>query len=203
MSRVITFSRTFPVYHPKAWQPTYFVEKLLKALTPDTTYFMAECEWCGWRGISSLLDGGHSIADTGDYSDPLCPECGSNKIDDSDENQLAITYYNQSEFVWPKHHTIRSGNRWKVGDKFSPRVWSGKPYASKMITIAPDITIEKIWDFEVVDMVYELNGRVINYPEIQKLAENDGLSIQDFHNWFIHYETFKGQIICWNKDIQY
>lgn len=27
MSKVITFSRTFPAYHPKAGKPTYFVEK--------------------------------------------------------------------------------------------------------------------------------------------------------------------------------
>lgn len=32
MSKVITFSRTFPAYHPKAGQPTYFVEKFWKSL---------------------------------------------------------------------------------------------------------------------------------------------------------------------------
>jgi hypothetical protein len=33
----------------------------------------------------------------------------------------------------PKLHTIRAGNRWKPGDVFSPRVWSGRPYASKQL----------------------------------------------------------------------
>lgn len=40
-----------------------------------------------------------------------------------------------------KVHTIRVGNRWKVGDKFSPRVWSGLPYRSKQIEFAPTIEI--------------------------------------------------------------
>jgi hypothetical protein len=31
MSKVITFSRVFPSYHPKKGQPTYFVEKLYKS----------------------------------------------------------------------------------------------------------------------------------------------------------------------------
>lgn len=32
MAKVITFSRTFPSYHPKAGQPTYFVEKFYNSL---------------------------------------------------------------------------------------------------------------------------------------------------------------------------
>lgn len=48
----------------------------------------------------------------------------------------------------PKHHTIRAGHRWKVGDKFSPRIWSGKPYRSKQITIAANIEVKQTWDFE-------------------------------------------------------
>jgi hypothetical protein len=30
MSKVLTFSRVFPSYHPKAGHPTYFVEKMLQ-----------------------------------------------------------------------------------------------------------------------------------------------------------------------------
>jgi hypothetical protein len=32
MNRVITFSRTFPAYHPQAGHPTFFVEKLFKSI---------------------------------------------------------------------------------------------------------------------------------------------------------------------------
>jgi len=58
-----------------------------------------------------------------------------------------------------KYHTIRAGNRWKVGDKFSPRVWSDKPYKSKQIIIAPDIEVVKVWDVEIA---IELGGININ-----------------------------------------
>ena len=46
-----------------------------------------------------------------------------------------------------KHHTIRSGHRFKKGDKFSPRTWSGKPYNSKQAFIAPDIEVANVFDF--------------------------------------------------------
>ncbi len=35
MSKVITVSRVFPKYHPKAGQPTYFVEKICVSLLMD------------------------------------------------------------------------------------------------------------------------------------------------------------------------
>lgn len=37
MAKVITFSRVFPSYHPKAGQPTYFVEAIYKALYRPAT----------------------------------------------------------------------------------------------------------------------------------------------------------------------
>lgn len=119
------------------------------------------------------------------------------------------------EFMWSilplslfgsKHHTVRSGKRFKVGEYFSPRVWSGKPYSSKQIIIAPDIEIKKIWDIR-----YDQNGWWINgnlFYAVERLAENDGLSLPDFLDWFnVHPkkkgETFNGQIICWSDDVSY
>lgn len=113
-----------------------------------------------------------------------------------------------------KVNTIRAGSRWKVGDKFSPRVWSGKPYQSKMITIAPDIEIKKIWDIIItVDRVGKIPAKIhisisdprgeinyVNYSlnEDRKgfwfmatsrgkdplIYKNDGLSLTDFIEWF-------------------
>lgn len=110
----------------------------------------------------------------------------------------------------PKHHTIRAGNRWKVGDKFSPRVWSGKPYASKQIIIAPDIEIKKVWDVRIsfvgsyiyVEKPISKNaGLLIPAGDV---ALNDGLSYHDFFSWFgIKKKLFEGQIICWSNDIDY
>lgn len=39
-------------------------------------YWIAKCPRCGWEGLSRDCAGGdEQIADTGDYRDPLCPEC--------------------------------------------------------------------------------------------------------------------------------
>jgi hypothetical protein len=115
-------------------------------------------------------------------------------------------YYN----AIPKHHTIRAGNRWKVGDFFSPRIWSGKPYASKQIEFAPPIQVKKTWPFEVDENgVASLDGTYLFGEEDENtLAKNDGLSWQDFHDWLLmpcykKGKPFKGQVICWNSEIHY
>lgn len=104
-----------------------------------------------------------------------------------------------SEFE-PKHHTIRSGNRWKVGDKFSPRIWSGKPYQTKQITIAPDIEIVKVWDIELIDGDWKMPAAKAT-TTLDQIAKNDGLTLEQLTDWF--KKPFKGQIICWNKNIDY
>jgi len=45
-------------------------------------WWFAVCNDCTWAGISEGLHGGGQIADTGDYSDVCCPNCGSANIDD-------------------------------------------------------------------------------------------------------------------------
>ena len=127
-----------------------------------------------------------------------------------------------NDFLWTilplknygcKYHTIRGGNRWKIGDKFSPRVWSGKPRHSKQIIIAPDIEIKKLWN---VVIEFTPNQTHIMLPtkihsqfqllSLGDVAKNDGLSFQDFEGWFNpnkEHKTFEGQIICWNENINY
>jgi hypothetical protein len=162
--RVITFSRTFPAYHPKAGQQTHFVEKI-------------------WNSITEL---GLPHFKNKDFSDDFMWSI------------LPLSNYRC------KYHTIRAGNRWKVGDKFSPRVWSGKPYNSKQIIIAPDIEIKKVWDFEIKDHRFIVDGMVKGIDEaILTIAENDGLTIFGFMDWFKFPKEFKGQIICWNENINY
>ena len=173
MSKVITFSRYFPAYHPRKGEPTYFVEQIYN----------------GFYSKNNLMDYPNGL-DVNDFVKGI------------------------------KHHTIRAGNRWKVGDKFSPRVWSGKPYNSKQIIIAPDIEIKKVWNFEIqIDpflpmedcaYVLKINDKYENeettFSTIKELAKNDGLTPEDFINWFIHspkVEVFSGQIICWNENIIY
>jgi len=103
-----------------------------------------------------------------------------------------------------KHHTIRAGNHWKVGDKFSPRVWSGKPYNSKQIIIAPDIEIKKVWELIVDEYGIVEMPKAKATTILQDIAKNDGLSIEDFIAWFKDFkQAGTYQIICWNENIEY
>lgn len=120
---------------------------------------------------------------------------------------------NQKDYFYKKSHTIRSGKRFKVGDKFSPRVWSGKPYASKQIIIAPDIEVKNVWDFDINEYG-TISSPVFKSPDYHNqmriVAKNDGLELQDFEDWLYvlnkktgKYKPFNGQIICWNEEIEY
>lgn len=185
MARVITFSRRFPVKHPKAGQPTHFVEKIQLSLYNQKLISLSKAsEIAAEMGIESMQ-----------------------YIDAAREHFKTIL---------PKGHTIRNGHRFKVGDKFSPRVWSGRPYASKQVVIGPDIEVRKTWDITIyVDYFGPLGLQATitiacqPFYDIEKLAQNDGLSVEDFLAWFaIHPkktgpQTFEGQIICWDESISY
>lgn len=163
MSKVLTFSRVFPAYHPKAGQPTFFVEKI----------------------CNSFLQEGYSI----------------NEIDELCMDRIGL----DESIDELKNHTIRAGNRFKVGDKFSPRIWSGKPYKSKQIVIAEDIEVKKVWDVEVDEdlsiwvCVSDESKAKSNF--LHKVAKNDGLLLPDLLAWF--NKPMVGQIICWNDKVEY
>lgn len=146
-------------------------------------------------------------------------------LEEDIEGIMAEKFIYRDKSLNPKYHTIRSGNRWKVGDKFSPRVWSGKPYASKQITIAPDIEVKKVWsvtielikvpmkntNYATASYKFLVNGVVVE--NAQTLALNDGLTYTDLRDWFkilksldknrFKRKLFEGQIICWNENINY
>lgn len=175
MAKVITFSKVFPGYHPRAGEPTFFVEKI-------------------WSGLLQI--------DRDLYTDYLTGEARPDYM----------KHYSHYEPFDPKFHTIRLGNRFNPGDKFSPRMWSGKPYNSKQIIIAPEIEIKKVWDFKIKEYT---NGWYIDFGSyaiaygyeqfsvLETLAKNDGLSRQDLMDWFKYPSGFNGQIICWNDKINY
>lgn len=162
MAKVITFSRHFPKHHPKAGQPTYFVEMIYKSL------FLMKC-------VPSEL-----------------------------ANDFKFSVMNDENYL-PKHHTIRSGNRFKKGEFFSPRVWSGIPYRTSQIIISEDIEIVNVWDIEIVKRYLFFPDFFINGQKVcdqTLVAKNDGLDWEDLINWFGN-KDFKGQIICWNSSVEY
>lgn len=128
-------------------------------------------------------------------------------------NRLPDEYSNflrrHSQTIWPKHHTIRGGHRFKKGEYFSPHVWSGRPYHTKQITFAPDTLITNVWNFDIDKHgSMFINGKHFAY--YGDISKNDGLTPPDFLSWFKmdnyeHYppKAFDGQIICWNPDTNY
>lgn len=176
MSKVITFSRFFPAYHPRAGQPTYFEERICRSI---------------WDNKLIV-----------DIDEVFFPEI------------MKRFTVNVAAGYPPKHHTIRAGKRFKQGDMFSPRVWSGKPYNSKQIQFAPNMEVKKVWDFgiaKVNDGMLSSYEMFVNEKLTRKGADiikNDGLEYNDFCDWFKMDSAkkviaFEGQIICWNESIEY
>lgn len=44
-------------------------------MSDNSQYYPMRCPKCGWHGMSNETEGGGQIADTGDYSDIVCPAC--------------------------------------------------------------------------------------------------------------------------------
>lgn len=106
------------------------------------------------------------------------------------------TYFADSVRMGNKVHTVRSNyDKWKKafdsGMNLSIRQWSGKPYHSKQVeikniqagkwSIQPVLFVDGLYNLEVYVDDYISNEGIVN-PEI--LAFNDGLSLEDFEDWF-------------------
>lgn len=177
MAKVITYSRKFPKKHIREGEETFFVEKLFSSLGATTS-------------LTDLIKLNPKIKDQHILKDIHC------------DIIAGCIFFNKE----PKNHTIRAGNRFKKGDYFSPRVWSGKPYCSPQIILAKDVLITEVYDIEI----FPTNEIYINKKffgsfgseNFYTLANNDGLSGKDFISWFSKL-PFKGQIICWNKEVKY
>jgi len=179
--KVITFARYFPKKHQREGEATFFVERI-------------------WKGLDTgnRMNGEYSIY----YKLPRLMKDGHWQLPHLWRDQMIDKKF------FPKYHTIRAGKRWKVGDWFSPRIWSGLPYRSKQIQFAPDIQIKNIWDVNIggerfnkcVSVVHD-NSKYETLIPLADVAKNDGLSNDDFINWFPN--NFSGQILCWSNKIKY
>lgn len=183
--KVLTFSRQFPKGHPKAGKKTYFVEAICNAFRNE------------------------------EYALPLdFLKCSSHDLFPVKEDYFEAMSYQSTR----KFHTIRAGNRFKSGDMASLRVWSDKAYRSKQIEFA-QVEVKKTWSFELrpvkeSDGVFikgYLDGMLVHSRGASAIAQNDGLTIEDFESWFCPAGTrfilsmplFSGQIICWSDKIDY
>jgi hypothetical protein len=185
--KVLTFSKHFPKDHPKAGDKPYFVEKVWKSI------------WDDYSGSNNPL------SPWWEKYDEAFPQW-VNGFDDKEN-------IHQHQ---PKHHTIRSGSRFKAGDMASLRVWSDKPYRSKQVEFA-QVEVKKVWPFSLHFVGDELIWQIPSIGSgafettsnsLKIIANNDGLEVRDFLDLFvIHPKTkgqvFTGQIICWSDKITY
>lgn len=181
MSKVITFAQKFLSDHPKAGQPTGFVKSILRQqgilINKDYKNLLLKLN------SKKLFEGKLSYADIILFIEDLIIE---------EDPSL------------DKKHTIRAGHRFKEGEYFSPRVWSNRPYNSPQIIFLPDLEIEKTWNFEIHDATSYINYSTVHFMEgYEKLSANDGLSVEDFLDWFKFPQPFDGQIICYDKNVKY
>ncbi len=84
-------------------------------------WWAAKCPQCGWEGLSRDCNGGTSIADTGDYSDVLCPKCdtevedGECTVSDIPEKKYSIEEIKE----WLNGQKSVYGDREEVDDEYN------------------------------------------------------------------------------------
>ncbi len=83
----------------------------------------------------------------------------------------------------------------------SLRYWSGEPYRTKQIEFAQldkdsGVGVQKLL-FRINDLLYPIAGDGIWFSvlNLENLSKNDGLSIDDFKDWFKNYDLSKEMCI--------
>lgn len=137
---------------------------------------------------------------------------GHNRSGQDTNFPLSIKHYD-------KIHTIRANyplwkKRFEEIDKglaiLSVRVWLGKPYRSKQGEIfrydkTKGIGIEEIKNLGIDNELafYISTDRHLLPVNISELAKNDGLSEEDFKDWFSNYDLSKPMAIIHFTDFRY
>ncbi|NDV81311.1 hypothetical protein [Bacteroides sp. 51] len=197
----LPLSRVFPATHPKKGERTFFREKILQS---THEYYPVQCK-CGWVGSSEECDC-YQIGQSGDWSDPQCPKCSQ---------------YVEEFNCFPKRHTIRENvEYWKKRiDEINKGnavleiyEWIGKPYG-KGSTTKTLFTFDKNSGIGYQELQFSMNS--FDFPRTfsknggvlalmpGNLAKNDGLSLQDFKDWFKKSDLSKPKIIIHFTDFRY
>ena len=178
MSKVILCSRYFQKDHPKSGEPTFFVEKVWKALQTigysEPQYFFDELP-----GLESIID--LDVFKTTWEKYHTVRKGKRWKVGDT-----------ASLRVW-------SGKPYRSKQiTFADNVKVEKVF---------DIDIDECGVISINGLYFlpdEIGG---NDPE-EELAKNDGLSLDDFYEWLVmpcfrKEKAFSGQIICFTNNINY
>jgi hypothetical protein len=171
---VLIVSRQFPKTHKRAGEQTFFVEKIYSAFKS-----LVPCEHCFRSSSCKIIGGKNCMVDA-------------------------------MEFVH-KLHTIRANYElWKKREKeinegkaiLSIRYWSEKPYRSKQVEICQ---LTKI-GVQELELTYYGKWRIDNIFSdytMEDFSKNDGLSLDDFLEWFKNYDFSKSMAIIQFTDFRY
>lgn len=178
-----TFSQKFPSYHIRKGQPTFFVEKILNGL--GVAYGNEDY-------LEKLLKLNHKKIESGKLT-----------FEDIESFWLHLCVTDQGNPIdGEKHHTIRSGNHLKVGDKITPAVWFGRPYHDPQLIFWDDLEVVYCPHFiNHEDGLWTVNSSILSYEQRFAIADNDGLEYNDMQDWF--NKPMTGQVICWREGIKY
>lgn len=114
-----------------------------------------------------------------------------------------------------KYHTFRFTDRWRVGMKIHMWDRMRSPFQTQFNANIPQLEYcTKVDEFDMCigengELKLLINGRMIDEREMEIVANNDGLTLIRFVNWFtnalLKTENFEasGQIIHWTNEIEY
>jgi hypothetical protein len=183
--KVLTFSRTYPSYHPKKGQETFFEYKIARSLydckliddslDPKFHDLLSMIAY-GHPPKHHTIRAGHRFK-AGDWFRPV---------------------------VWGDDINPKSGRKGPYNSKqitFAPPIQVKKTWDFEMDELGV-CSIAKPGDQQIYTFEYEEDMDDL-------IAKNDGLQPEDFYWWFSRSPDFKkndgfqGQIICWSDSIEY
>jgi hypothetical protein len=166
--KLLSFSNLFPKYHPKSGAKTYFPEQILNNF--NIQYMNDDfLDTLIKINEKSLVEGKLTLSDLIQFKEQLIP--------------ISKT----------KIHTIRTSTKVDVNENFQPFIWSRKPYASPIIRFMPSMQLKEI---QSVNYLYgQFRDELGEQIDINELAANDGLSVDDFVSWFEPMNTSTALIL--------
>ena len=176
----ISIAVKFPATHPRKQQATFFVPAIEKAL-----------------GMIDNCDPHSSLCKS---LNTVCERCYFGQFED--ERLLKIHTIRGNYELWAKRfEKIDKGDA--VLELYT---WSGKPYNSKAVTICQlgkdnGIGMQKLSSFLNQYAFVETVGS--GCYEIETIAKNDGLSLDDFKAWFKGADLSKPLAIIHFTDFRY
>ena len=187
MAKVITFSRTFPAYHPKAGFPTFFVEKFWNGIKESNNPSGLEQEYSNWFN----------------HNDDFIPKLHTIR---------AGKRFSEGEYfsprVWGSNINKKSGRR---GPYHSDQIIIGPDIKiEKVYNFEIKCEANSEMPNDISNFIY-INKKLLQWKDYEYLCKNDGLFLDDFLHWFkIEADgeeckpvSFSGQIICWNEKVNY